>query len=309
MQDSKKEDDYVIKAVEKVFPSVVAISTVHESFTSPALKGMGSGIIVHPEGYIATNYHVIEGSEEVEVILSDGSRIQGEVVGIDPSSDLAVIKMARKGLNAVDLGDSDEIKVGQTVIAIGSAFGFFLNGPTVTKGVVSAVHRNVRLEDDILEDFIQTDAAINPGNSGGPLVDLDGKVIGITTAMIPFAQGIGFAIPSNTVRKVLEDLIIYGKVSRSWLGIEGITIEPNMAMRYGLAVSRGVGVAGVARGGPAYRGGVEPGDTRTKIDGRDVDDVIELRRQIRTKKPGQTIVLEIVRNGKRYNAKVPLAAS
>ncbi|MEM0287793.1 MAG: trypsin-like peptidase domain-containing protein, partial [Nitrososphaerota archaeon] len=108
MQDSKKEDDYVMKAVEKVFPSVVAISTVHESFTSPALKGMGSGIIVHPEGYIATNYHVIEGSEEVEVILSDGSRIQGEVVGIDPSSDLAVIKMARKGLNAVDLGDSDE---------------------------------------------------------------------------------------------------------------------------------------------------------------------------------------------------------
>ncbi|MDG6928576.1 MAG: trypsin-like peptidase domain-containing protein [Nitrososphaerota archaeon] len=310
MADEFEEDDAVTAAVEKVSRSVVTISTVQlaRDFLRPQpVQGIGSGVIVHPDGYIATNNHVVEGSRELEVVFGDGEHLRGRVVGEDPSSDLAVVKVERKGLAAADLADSDRLKVGQTVIAIGSPFGFFLRGPTVTKGVVSAVHRDVNLGEQILENFIQTDAAINPGNSGGPLVDLRGHVVGMNTAMIPFAQGIGFAIPCNTVRKVVEDLIIYGRVNRTWLGIVGMTMDSHVAMMYNIPPENGVGVAGVANGGPADRAGIRPGDIITKLDDSKVESVGDLRKEVLAKKPGQKLAVEVVRNGDRYSTMVVLS--
>src|SRR5579884_687339 len=261
-----------------------------------AVQGMGSGVIVHPEGYITTNYHVVEVGGRVNVILSTGKELTGRIAGVDPSSDLAVVKVEEKGLPAAELADSDSLRVGQTVMAIGSPYGFFLGGLTVTKGVVSAVHRDIQLEDNIIEDLIQTDAAINPGNSGGPLIDLQGQVVGLNSAMIPFAQGIGFSIPSNTVKKVVEGLILYGRVSRSWLGIAGLTIDENIARQYRLSVSSGVGVASVARNGPADRAGLRSGDVITEVDGSPVGSIKELRRLVREKKPGERSVLQVIRN-------------
>jgi serine protease Do len=306
----KTEEEAVIQAVEKGRKSVVSITTLghaREFFAVRPVQGMGSGVIVHPNGYVATNYHVVEMGGRLNVVLSDGREISGSIAGVDPSSDLAVVKVDEGNLPAAELADSDAIKVGQTVIAIGSPYGFFLGGLTVTKGVVSAVHRDIQLEDNIIEDLIQTDAAINPGNSGGPLVDIEGRVVGMSSAMIPFAQGIGFAIPSNTVKKVVEDLILYGKVSRSWLGIAGLTIDENIARQYRLDVSNGVGVASVARNGPADRAGLRSGDVITEVDGRPVSSIKELRRLVREKKPGEKSVLEVVRNGGRYSATVVLS--
>jgi serine protease Do len=304
------EEDAVISAVERVAPSVVSISTVQEYrdfFYTRPIQGMGSGVIVHPEGYIATNYHVVQMSEQIVVTKNDGERMEGDVVGTDKYSDLAVIKVSSKSLQSAELADSDQLRVGQTVIAMGSPFGFFLGGLSVTKGVISAVHRDISAEEGIFEDLIQTDAAINPGNSGGPLVDLKGRVVGLNSAMIPFAQGIGFAIPSNTVRKIVEDLILYGRVSRSWLGIMGMDIDKNIARRYGLSVDNGVGIADVARDGPARRAGLRAGDVITKLDEKNVASVKDLRRLIRTKKPGEKMTIEIVRDGRAYRTEVVLS--
>jgi serine protease Do len=304
------EEDAVISAVQKTAPSVVTLSTVQlerELFYPRPVQGMGSGVIVHGDGYIATNYHVVEGSEDINVITSERKQMVGQVVGADRSSDLAVVRVRAKGLPAADLADSDELKVGQTVVAIGSPFGFFLGGPSVTKGVISAVHRDISVGDMIIEDLLQTDAAINPGNSGGPLIDLKGRVVGLSSAMIPYAQGIGFAIPANTVRKIVEDLILYGRVSRSWLGIAGVDVDPNIASSYGFSVERGVGVASVARGGPAQRAGVQPGDVIVGVDDEDVTSMKELRKLVKGKKPGETTVLQVARDGKVYSASVVLS--
>ncbi|MEM3684427.1 MAG: trypsin-like peptidase domain-containing protein [Conexivisphaerales archaeon] len=304
------EEAEVIAAVEKVTPAVVSISTLQEYrdfFYTRPVQGMGSGVIVHPDGYIATNYHVVQMSEEIVITKSDGERLEGHVVGTDKYSDLAVIKVEKNSLPSAELADSDKLKVGQTVIAMGSPFGFFLGGLTVTKGVISAVHRDISAEEGIFEDLIQTDAAINPGNSGGPLVDLRGNVVGLNSAMIPFAQGIGFAIPSNTVRKIVEDLILYGRVSRSWLGIMGMDIDRSVARRYGLSVESGVGIADVARDGPARRAGLRAGDVITMLDEKKVDSVKDLRRLIRAKKPGEKMTIEIVRDGRTYRTEVVLS--
>jgi len=304
------EEDAVISAVERVAGSVVSISTLQEYrdfFYTRPVKGMGSGVVVHPDGYIATNYHVVQMSEQIVITKNDGERLEGEVVGADKYSDLAVIKVNSKYLQAAELADSDQLRVGQTVIAMGSPFGFFLGGLSVTKGVISAVHRDISAEEGIFEDLIQTDAAINPGNSGGPLVDLKGRVVGLNSAMIPFAQGIGFAIPSNTVRKIVEDLILYGRVSRSWLGIMGMDIDKSVARRYNLAVDNGVGIADVARDGPARRAGLRAGDVITKLDEKNVASVKELRRLIRNKKPGEKMSIEIVRDGRTYRTEVVLS--
>ncbi|MEM0118562.1 MAG: trypsin-like peptidase domain-containing protein [Conexivisphaerales archaeon] len=304
------EEAEVIAAVEKVTPAVVSISTLQEYrdfFYTRPVQGMGSGVIVHPDGYIATNYHVVQMSEEIVITKNDGERLEGHVVGTDKYSDLAVIKVDKDSLPSAELADSDKLRVGQTVIALGSPFGFFLGGLTVTKGVISAMHRDISAEEGIFEDLIQTDAAINPGNSGGPLVDLRGNVVGLNSAMIPFAQGIGFAIPSNTVRKIVEDLILYGRVSRSWLGIMGMDIDRNVARRYGLSVESGVGIADVARDGPARRAGLRAGDVITMLDEKKVDSVKDLRRLIRAKKPGEKMTIEILRDGRTYRTEVVLS--
>jgi S1-C subfamily serine protease len=310
MSEEHPLDRAVTEAVGKVLPSVVTISTVQvveEIFRVHPVQGMGSGVLVHPDGYIATNNHVVANTRDLRVATSDGRKLAAVVVGADPSSDVAVVKVKEIDLPVAELADAEELKVGQTVIAIGNPFGFFLGGPTVTRGVVSAVHRDISLEDNIFEDLIQTDAAINPGNSGGPLIDLHGHVVGLNTAMIPFAQGIGFAIPATTVKKVVEDLILYGKVTRSWLGIAGFTVDNNVAEHYNLPVNEGVAVAGVAKGGPAYRAGLSAGDVIVKLDEQQVRTIKELRKYVRSKKPGDELLLEVVRDGKKYMARAVLS--
>ncbi|MFQ5762951.1 MAG: S1C family serine protease, partial [Candidatus Bathyarchaeia archaeon] len=204
--------------MSKVAPSVVNISTVRlirdYYFNVHPVTGMGSGVILDEKGFIATNRHVVAGASETIVTTTDGKKFKGMVVGSDASTDLALLRVGGEKLLPAELGDSDNLKVGKLAIAIGNPFGFMLGGPTVTIGVVSALHRHIQAEDRVMEDLIQTDAAINPGNSGGPLVESAGKVIGINTAMIPFAQGIGFAIPVNTVKRVTDELAQYGRVIR-----------------------------------------------------------------------------------------------
>jgi serine protease Do len=226
---------------------------------------------------------------------------------VDPSSDVAVVKVEDKSLPVAEIADSEELKIGQTVVAIGNPFGFFLGGPTVTRGVVSAAHRDISLEENIFEDLIQTDAAINPGNSGGPLIDLHGHVVGLNTAMIPYAQGIGFAIPATIVKKAVDDLILYGKVSRTWLGIAGFTVDKNVAEHYRLPVEEGVAVAGITKGGPAHRAGVSPGDIITGLDANQVKTIKDLRKYIRSRKPGDELLIDLLRNSRKYQVKAVLS--
>jgi len=306
-------DEYkIVEIVEKTNPSVVNVSTVHLldifPFYSVPIKGIGSGVIIDSNGYIVTNNHVIEGAEVVEVSLNDGRVFKGKVIGRDSSSDLAIIKIDAKNLKAAELGDSSNLKAGQFIIAIGNPFGL-RGGPTVTIGVISAINRSINTEKGIMEDLIQTDAAINPGNSGGPLIDLNGKVVALATAIIPFAQGIGFAIPINKVKKIAEDLIKYGKVIRPWLGIYGIDLTPQISSYYNLPVQEGVIIVKVIQGSPAELSGIEEGDIILSIDRTPIKNMIELQKIIQNKKVGEEITIRIIRNYKTYDIKVELSKS
>lgn len=300
-----------MRAVEKVSPAVVNISTVRlvqdYLFHVHPVQGMGSGFIVDARGYIASNNHVIAGSEEVSVTSVDGRKLAGRVIGADPTSDVALLKVDGSGLPTAELGDSDRLRVGQVVVAIGNPFGFALGGgPTVTMGLVSALKRNIQAQDRVFEGLIQTDAAINPGNSGGPLVDLDGRVIGVNTAMIPFAQGIGFAIPINEVKTRLEDLAKYGRVIRPWIGIVGLDLTREMAAYYGLPVSKGVVVARVLHYSPAFEAGLREGDILLRLNETELNTVGDLQGALKTKKPGDTVKLIVLRDGRRGTASVKL---
>lgn len=300
-----------MRAVEKVGPAVVNISTIRMVqdyvFHVHPVAGMGSGIIVDPEGYVASNNHVVAGSQRVDVTTVDGRKLAGKVIGADPTSDVALLKVDSAGLPTAELGDSDKLKVGQVVIAIGNPFGFALGGgPTVTMGLVSALKRQIQAQDRVLEDLIQTDAAINPGNSGGPLVDLEGRVIGVNTAMIPFAQGIGFAIPINEVKTRLEDLAKYGRVIRPWVGVVGLDLTREMAAYYGLPVSKGVVVARIVHYSPAFEAGLRERDILLRLDDTELTAVGDLQKALKAKKPGETIELVILRDGRRGTASVRL---
>lgn len=304
-------DERIMRAVEKVGPAVVNISTIRMVqdyvFHVHPVAGMGSGIIVDPEGYIASNNHVVAGSQRVDVTTVDGRKLAGKVIGADPTSDVALLKVDSAGLPTAELGDSDKLKVGQVVIAIGNPFGFALGGgPTVTMGLVSALKRQIQAQDRVLEDLIQTDAAINPGNSGGPLVDLEGRVIGVNTAMIPFAQGIGFAIPINEVKTRLEDLAKYGRVIRPWVGVVGLDLTREMAAYYGLPVSKGVVVARIVHYSPAFEAGLRERDILLRLDDTELTAVGDLQKALKAKKPGETIELVILRDGRRGTASVRL---
>jgi len=301
----------VVRAVEKVAPSVVNISIVRlmreNFFTVVPMRGMGSGFVISSEGRILTDFHIVEQAEEVEVTLSDGRKLKGMVSGKDPSTDIALVEVPAGNLVPAELGDSDKLKVGQMAIAIGNPFGFLLGGgPTVTAGVVSALSRTINADGRMYEGLVQTDAAINPGNSGGPLIDVDGKVIGINTANIPFAQGIGFAIPINTAKYVVEQLLEKGRVVRPWLGITGLTVTKEVATYYNLPTRSGVVLAGIVRGGPADEAGLEEGDIVVQADGTTVDTMEQLQREIRKKKPGDRLNLTIVRDGRRREASLTL---
>ncbi|NKE72444.1 DegQ family serine endoprotease [Candidatus Manganitrophus noduliformans] len=268
-----------------------------------APPGSGSGVIVDKRGFIVTNNHVVGDADEVEVRLSDKTKFTGKVVGKDPDTDLALIKIeATKDLPFATMGDSTKIKVGQWVIAVGNPFGL---DRTVTVGVVSALGReNVNLSR--YEDFIQTDASINPGNSGGPLFNIRGEVIGINTAIINFAQGIGFAIPSNMVEAITAQLMEKGKVTRGWLGVGIQPLTPELASKFGVKENEGVLVNEVFDGDPASRAGILPGDIILKVEELPVDTPNSLARVIASLIPGKKANIEIMRDGKKKTIVIEL---
>ncbi len=237
--------------------------------------GAGTGFLVDAVGLVATNDHVVRGVASVTVTFSDGTEVRGEVLGQDPLTDLALVRVPRHTGAPVSFGDSSQLKVGQFALAIGNALG--LPGePTVSLGVVSALGRPLPGTDFVFEGLIQTDAAVNPGNSGGPLVNLQGAVIGVTSAMIPFAQGVGFAVPSNTVQQVLSQIRTRGRVVRPWLGISAVPLTESVRRRFGAAAGDGVLVAGVAAGSPAEAAGLQPGDVLRRLGPFEVKGVRDL---------------------------------
>jgi serine protease Do len=262
-------------------------------------RAMGSGVIVNPDGYILTNNHVVQGADELTVILSDGNKLKGKVVGTDPRTDLAVVKVDKKGLPAMPFADSDKAKVGEWVLAVGSPFSENLQH-TVTSGIISATgRRGMNLND--YEDFIQTDAAINPGNSGGALVDLNGELIGINTAIASRtggSNGIGFAIPSNLAMDVMNDLITKGKVTRGWLGVSIQNVTQDLADAMGLPNTNGVLVNSVLDNGPAKDSGLKQGDVIVAFDGKKVKNSSELRFAVAGANPGSEATLKVLRDGK-----------
>ncbi|WP_349679710.1 Do family serine endopeptidase [Acetomicrobium sp. UBA5826] len=261
------------------------------------MKGKGSGFIVSKDGYILTNNHVIEGADKITVSLADGRQLDAKIVGKDPTFDLAVIKVTAGNLPVLPLGDSDAVQVGEWVVTIGNPFGL---DHTVTVGVISAKNRSIRAGNVSFDGFLQTDAAINPGNSGGPLLDLDGKVVGINTAIIPYAQGIGFAIPVNMAKSVIDDLVSYGRVRRGWLGVYVQPLTSDIAQAYGLKVEKGAVVADVVPDSPADKAGIERGFVITKIDEVEINDAQDLVFQIRKRMAGDKIKIEMATSsGKR----------
>lgn len=296
---------------EEAKPSVVSIFPIQVTGRSretgervPNSTGSGSGVIVDAVGHIITNNHVVGDATEVEVRLSDKTKLFAQVIGKDPDTDLAVLKVTTDHpLPAARFGDSSGVKVGQWVLAVGNPFGL---DRTVTLGVVSGIGReNINLSR--YENFIQTDASINPGNSGGPLFDLRGDIIGINTAIINFAQGIGFAIPSNMAKQVMNQLINKGKVVRAWLGVGLQPLTPDLAIKFGVDENEGVLVNEVFERDPAALAGIKPGDVITKVDGALVDTPNKLSRLVAALDPGSLAMVEVVRDGKRINLNVALS--
>lgn len=265
-------EQQITDAVEKLSASVVNITSrrlaAHPLGTFP-IDGAGTGVSLAPEGLLMTNHHVLDGASSATIIAKDGTRIGGKVLGSDPATDLAVIRVAERSLPAAPVGDSSALKVGQLALAIGHSLGL-PGGPTVSTGVVSALSRPLPGTDFIFEGLIQTDAAINPGNSGGPLADIRGTVIGINATMMPGAQGVGFAIPANTVRWVMGQILEHGRVVRPWLGISCVTLTPEIARRAGVSEERGVLIIDTAPWGPADAAGLAPGDVLQEMAGQPV---------------------------------------
>lgn len=290
-------------AAKKASPAVVSINTSKAARRNPRSDdpwfrfffgdqgadqpqvGLGSGVIVSTDGYILTNNHVVEGADEIDVTLNDSRHARGKVIGTDPDTDLAVLKIELDKLPVVVLGNSDNLQVGDQVLAIGNPFGV---GQTVTSGIVSALGRN-QLGINTFENFIQTDAAINPGNSGGALVDVNGNLEGINTAIYSRSggsMGIGFAIPVSTAKQVLEDIVKEGKVTRGWIGVEPNNLSPELAETFGVKANKGVIITGVLQNGPAARAGIRPGDVITGVGEKSVDNVQELLTAVAGLKPG-----------------------
>ena len=260
---------------------------------------LGSGVIISSQGYILTNNHVIDGADEIQVLLSDGRSASAMVVGVDPETDLAVLRIGLGELPTVVIGDSKDLRVGDVALAIGNPFGV---GQTVTFGIISATGRD-HLGINTYEDYIQTDAAINPGNSGGALINARGELVGINSAIYSRSggsQGIGFAIPVNLAKSVMKQIIEQGRVVRGWLGIEAQDLTPQLAESFGVGEATGVLIAGVLRDGPADTAGILPGDVVTSIDGKPVADAREAMTIISNKSPDTVIRIGGVRKGQAY---------
>ncbi|AWB10613.1 serine protease Do [Thermodesulfobium acidiphilum] len=298
-------DSPIVQAVKKVMPSVVQINTlmyvknpISDFFGIPMKpipeEGLGSGVIIKSDGLILTNNHVIANATKVKVTLSDGRKFDGEVIGADPVTDLAVVKVNATGLPAAELGSSSNLQLGEWAIAIGNPYGF---SGTVTLGIVSALDRRVQTSAYSAGPFIQTDAAINPGNSGGPLVDINGRVIGINTAIIPYAQGIGFAIPIDTAKEILNQLITNHEVVHPYLGIDMLPVDQYQLSQMGIKQNAAVYVAKVLPGSPAEKAGILPGDIILKINDKEVD-IYTLPNIILTHKVGDVVKVTLYRSGK-----------
>jgi Do/DeqQ family serine protease len=270
----------------------------------PIQKGGGSGMVLTADGAILTNNHVVDSASRIEVAFQDGRRMPAKVVGVDPATDLAVLKVDAKGLPAVKFADSDAAKVGEWVIAIGSPFGLDYS---ITAGVLSAKGRGGMGANEI-EDYLQTDASINPGNSGGPLIDLDGHVLGINTMIIGHASGIGFAIPSNLARKVGLELLQKGDVSRAWIGVSYQELTPELASSFGVQRTRGALVNEVMPNGPAAKAGVRTGDIIVDIQGREVREGRDLLRAVLQYPVGEKLALTVLRDGNTQKLQVTTAA-
>ena len=301
------------RAVQKSSPAVVSINTSKAARKGSAngdpwfrffngdpggetQAGLGSGVIVSPAGYVLTNNHVIEGADEIEVTLNDGRHAVARVIGTDPDTDLAVLKIEMDRLPVIVIGNSESLQVGDQVLAIGNPFGV---GQTVTSGIVSALGRN-QLGINTFENFIQTDAAINPGNSGGALVDINGDLLGINTAIYSRSggsMGIGFAIPVSTARMVMEGLVKDGQVTRGWIGVEPNDLTPELAQTFGVKASKGVVITGVLQNGPAAQAGIRPGDLITAVADREVASVSELLAVVAGLKPGVASKFTLQRGG------------
>ncbi len=307
------------EAAKKVMPSVVNIFTTtvvktpsHPFMDDPRFRfffgdqfddnepqqssSLGSGVIVSKDGYILTNHHVVESADQIEVLLSDGRHATARVVGTDPETDLAVIKVDLAGnLPAITFGHSEQAHVGDVVLAVGNPFGV---GETVTMGIISALKRS-HLGLNTFENFIQTDAAINPGNSGGALVDTDGNLIGINSAIYSpsgGSLGIGFAIPVSTAKKIMEQIIQSGSVTRGWIGVAVQDLTPELAESFKLGDIQGVLISEVVRGGPANKAGVKPGDILTMVDGKPLPDSNSMLETISAIPPGKVVPLKLMRN-------------
>ena len=299
-------------AAKQAMPAVVSINTSkavrHPHANDPWFQfffgeqagtqeqtGLGSGVIISPDGYILTNNHVVEGADEIEVTLTDSRQAKARVIGTDPETDLAVLKIELDKLPVIVLGNSDQAAVGDRVLAIGNPFGV---GQTVTSGIVSALGRN-QLGINTFENFIQTDAAINPGNSGGALVDIHGNLLGINTAIYSRSggsMGIGFAIPVSTAKQVLDGIVKDGKVTRGWIGVEPNALSPELAETFGVKANQGVIITGVLHNGPAAQGGMLPGDVIVDVAGKPVSNVAELMSTVAALPPGQPATFTVVRN-------------
>lgn len=304
--------------VGRTLPSVVSIDAMTASNPDPAqmllrmLRGegqlnqpnMGSGVIVSPEGHIVTNLHVVQGAMSPQVHLYDGRVLPAKFVGADRLSDIVILKIDAPDLRPMEFGDSDKVNVGQMVFAVGNPLG--LEG-TVTQGIISAKGR--RAVSEAANEFFQTDAAINPGNSGGPLVNLEGKIIAITNSVTPQGQGIGFAIPANTVRRVFESIRDYGRFIRPWFGgYYAPSISPQLAERLHLPDTAGVLVLQVYEGSPAQIGGVRSGDVIVEFNGKPIRDTIDLRNRVVEAQIGQRVRVKVLREGKPVDLNVVIAA-
>ena len=298
-------------AAQKASAAVVSINTSKAARRNPRAEdpwfkfffgdqggepqaGLGSGVIVSADGYILTNNHVVEGADAIEVVLNDSRRAKAKVIGTDPDTDLAILKVELDKLPVIALGSSDSLQVGDQVLAIGNPFGV---GQTVTSGIVSAMGRN-QLGINTFENFIQTDAAINPGNSGGALVDTNGNLLGINTAIYSRSggnMGIGFAIPVSTARLVLDGIVTDGQVTRGWIGVEPNDLSAELAETFGVKTRQGVIITGVLQDGPAARAGIRPGDVITSVAGRPVGNVSELLSGVAALKPGTPSPFQVLR--------------
>ena len=287
--------DALVRVVERVAPAVVNVR---------GGRGGGSGVVFTPDGYVITNAHVVGDARTVELARHDQVDLYADLVGADPGTDLAVVRARASGLEAAELGDSDTLRVGQLVIAIGNPLGL---QSTVTHGVVSALGRSLRAQSGrLIENIIQTDAPLNPGNSGGPLVDVRGNVVGINTAIIPMAQGICFAIPAATARWVAATLMREGRVRRAYLGISGAPtpIGRRLATALGLVMTQGIRVIEIVRGSPADRGGLHAGDILVTLDGEALRSLGDLQRLLDATRIGREVETHAIRRGELVTARL-----